>query len=153
MRRWMNKLRRTWRSFFRKKNKQRRAKAAKRIDGRPPRAIGSVPAETESTTTGVRRRRAIDGEQRTEARRNQRPPADGNQRTEARRDQPPPARVNQGMEARRNQRVPAGGNQRAERGNDQRDPALLAKRASAIGKFVYLDPETALKLPDADRKK
>ena len=153
MRRWMNKLRRTWRSFFRKKNKQRRAKAAKRIDGRPPRAIGSVPAETESTTTGVRRRRAIDGEQRTEARRNQRPPADGNQRTEARRDPPPPARVNQGMEARRNQRVPAGGNQRAERGNDQRDPALLAKRASAIGKFVYLDPETALKLPDADRKK
>ena len=149
----MNKLRRTWRSFFRKKNKQRRAKAAKRIDGRPPKAIGSVPAETESTTTGVRRRRAIDGEQRTEARRNQRPPADGNQRTEARRDQPPPARVNQGMEARRNQRVPAGGNQRAERGNDQRDPALLAKRASAIGKFVYLDPETALKLPDADRKK
>ena len=153
MRRWMNKLRHTWRSFFRKKNKQRRAKAAKRIDGRPPRAIGSVPAETESTTTGVRRRRAIDGEQRTEARRNQRPPADGNQRTEARRDQPPPARVNLGMEARRNQRVPAGGNQRAERGNDQRDPALLAKRASAIGKFVYLDPETALKLPDADRKK
>src|SRR6187549_3290978 len=106
MRRWMNKLRRTWRSFFRKKNKQRRAKAAKRIDGRPPRAIGSVPAETESTTTGVRRRRAIDGEQRTEAPRNQRPPADGNQRTEARRNQAPRADGNQRTEARRDQPPP-----------------------------------------------
>jgi hypothetical protein len=116
----MNKLQRKWRSLFRKKNKRRRAKAAKHVNHRPSAATSSVSRATERTTTGARRRPAIGGEQRAEA--------------------------------RRNQRAPAGGNQRAERGNNQRDPAQLAQRASAISKFLHLDPETMLKLPDADKK-
>jgi hypothetical protein len=59
---------------------------------------------------------------------------------------------NQRLKAGAHQRAAVRSNQEPMRPNIQRDPAELAERASKIGKVMHLDPETMLKIADAEKE-